>query len=373
MTNINFDEPSTGNVNSDDKTALAIKNTGSGGGMLCESTNDGIIGKSISSAGVRGESERTNGVAGICTEQIADHPRSRHPSSAAIAGYSTSLEWGYGVAGNIKGVGGAGVWGSSDNDAGKGTGVRGESKNGVGVYGVSQANDGVHGESTGTGVVGISNGKAGTGIFGETVNPEGGAGVWGKSQNWVGVFGESQTQVGIWGKAPIAGRFEGAVEVTGEVRVTEDIKLLNADCAEDFDISELESESIGAGTVMVLTENGSLQSSYREYDRKAAGIVSGAKGYKPALILDRQQSQYNNQNDKNKKVRLPIALMGKVYCKVDATHSSIEIGDLLTTSSRRGHAMKAEDPMKAFGAVIGKALGSLKDGLGMIPVLVTLQ
>ena len=65
--------------------------------------------------------------------------------------------------------------------------------------------------------------------------------------------------------------------------------------------------------------------------------------------------------------------MGKVYCKVDARHSSIEIGDLLTTSSTKGHAMKAEDPMKAFGAVIGKALGSIKEGLGMIPVLVALQ
>jgi hypothetical protein len=54
--------------------------------------------------------------------------------------------------------------------------------------------------------------------------------------------------------------------------------------------------------------------------------------------------------------------MCKVYCKVDARHSSIEIGDLLTTSSKRGHAMKAEDTMKAFGAVIGKELGSTKDG-----------
>ena len=64
--------------------------------------------------------------------------------------------------------------------------------------------------------------------------------------------------------------------------------------------------------------------------------------------------------------------MGKVYCKVDARQSSIEIGDLLTTSSTKGYAMKAEDPMKAFGAVIGKALGSIKQGLGMIPVLVAL-
>jgi len=149
--------------------------------------------------------------------------------------------------------------------------------------------------------------------------------------------------------------------------------MVNADCAEDFDITDAESKDIvEAGTVMVLTEHGSLQQSYQEYDKKVAGIVSGASGYKPAIVLDRQevQQQYD-QNTTNK--RLPIALMGKVYCKVDARQSPIQIGDLLTTSSTKGYAMKAQDPMKAFGAVIGKALGSMKERMGMIPVLVNLQ
>jgi hypothetical protein len=35
--------------------------------------------------------------------------------------------------------------------------------------------------------------------------------------------------------------------------------------------------------------------------------------------------------------------------------------------------MKAVDPIKAFGAVIGKALRPLKSGSGMIPILVALQ
>jgi hypothetical protein len=71
--------------------------------------------------------------------------------------------------------------------------------------------------------------------------------------------------------------------------------LLNADCAEDFDIVE---ENVEAGTVMVLTENGSLQQSYQEYDKKVAGIVSAGRGYKPAMILDRQNSE--NQKDKER-------------------------------------------------------------------------
>ena len=97
-----------------------------------------------------------------------------------------------------------------------------------------------------------------------------------------------------------------------------------------------------------------------------AGVVSGAGNYRPAVILDKKDAE----SEEN---RLPIALIGKVYCKVDATSSPIETGDLLTTSPRKGHAMKAEDPFKAFGSVIGKALGSLNDGIGMIPVLVALQ
>ena len=49
---------------------------------------------------------------------------------------------------------------------------------------------------------------------------------------------------------------------------------------------------------------------------------------------------------------MPIALIGKVYCKVDANYSSIEIGDLLTTSDTPGYAMKAADPLKAFKVTI---------------------
>lgn len=60
-------------------------------------------------------------------------------------------------------------------------------------------------------------------------------------------------------------------------------------------------------------------------------------------------------------------------CKADASFGPIEIGDLLTTSTTRGHAQKATDRAKAVGAILGKALGPLKKGRGQIPVLVVLQ
>lgn len=142
-----------------------------------------------------------------------------------------------------------------------------------------------------------------------------------------------------------------------------DIILSNADCAEEFDVAN-ESEEVEPGSVMVLMESGEVAVSREAYDKKVAGIVSGAGDYKPGIVLDRQPSEC---------IRQPIALMGKVFCKVDATFGAIEVGDLLTTSPTTGHAMKADDPLKAFGAVIGKALRAFPDGRGLIPVLVALQ
>jgi hypothetical protein len=144
--------------------------------------------------------------------------------------------------------------------------------------------------------------------------------------------------------------------------MTGDVILRGADCAEDFDIAA--DTEIGPGTVMVLTEDGALQPSQDAYDKKVAGVISGAGDYRPGLILGRRDSSQG---------RMPLALMGKVYCKADAQYGPIEVGDLLTTSQTPGHAMRALDPLKAFGAIIGKALRSLKAGHGLIPILVALQ
>ena len=61
-----------------------------------------------------------------------------------------------------------------------------------------------------------------------------------------------------------------------------------------------------------------------------------------------------------------------VCCKIDADVASVKIGDLLTTGDTKGYAQKVTDPAKAVGAVLGKALASMKKGKGTIPVLVLL-
>jgi hypothetical protein len=69
----------------------------------------------------------------------------------------------------------------------------------------------------------------------------------------------------------------------------------------------------------------------------------------------------------------PVALSGRVYCWADAAYGAIEPGDLLTTAPTPGHAMKVTEPIKAHGATLGKAMTSLKEGRGLVLVLVTLQ
>ena len=153
---------------------------------------------------------------------------------------------------------------------------------------------------------------------------------------------------------------QGDVSASGNVNVIGDVTLTGADCLEEFDIAE--AAEIEPGTVLDLDER--LHQSQRAYDISVAGVISGAGNHKPGLILDRQQARDN---------RLPVALAGKTYCKVDARSAPIAVGDLLTTSSTPGHAMKAADPIQAFGSVIGKALRPLEAGQGMIPILIALQ
>jgi hypothetical protein len=283
--------------------------------------------------------------------------KSNHPGVPGVLGESSTFN---GVLGYTTASGHAGVAGACDE--GDGNGVYGRSKNVNGVVGFSSAEG--H-----AGVAGANDDGNGVGVYGRSTRQ---AGVYGESKGFNGVLGQTTADGhagvagvsdegngnGVYGRSKNghAGFFEGDVVVTG------DIQLSNADCAEDFDIAGL--VKVEPGTVMVIDSEGALRQSDRAYDKRVAGVISGAGRYKPALILDKQESSKN---------RMPIALMGKVYCKVDASYGAIEVGDLLTTSPTPGHAMKADDPMKAFGSVIGKALRPLASGEGLIPILIALQ
>lgn len=138
-----------------------------------------------------------------------------------------------------------------------------------------------------------------------------------------------------------------------------DIVLQNADCAEEFDCAA--GSRLDPGAVVVLDDDGGVRRATHPYDRRVAGVVSGAGAYRPAIVLDRRRGD---------RTRVPVAMMGKVFCCVDAGYTPVRVGDLLTTSATPGHAMTATDLTRVTGAVVGKALRPLQTGTGLVPILV---
>jgi hypothetical protein len=201
------------------------------------------------------------------------------------------------------------------------------------------------------------------------------AGIRGDSDNGYGIVGTSHTSVGVHAEsngnasaleavnrgAGPAGSFQGNVVVSGQL-TAHDVILSGADCAEEFDVAS--GTPVEPGTVMSLDDHGRLVVSNQAYDTRVAGVISGAGAFRPALTLDRRAGP---------ELRAPIALLGKTYCKVDASDNSISVGDLLTTSHLAGHAMRVTEASSGAGAIIGKAMASLKEGTGLIPILIALQ
>ena len=230
----------------------------------------------------------------------------------------------------------SGVWGENTGSGGSAYGVGGKSAGGFGVYGSTNSQD--H-----------------AAVYAINEAPFTGA-----VPSAVGLSGTSHG-TGVYAQGNPAAYFQGDVQVTG------DLILINSpargDVAEDFDIEDA-SSSPEPGTVVIIGSNGKLCASVDSYDTRVAGVVSGAGEFRPALVLQRIESCER---------RSPIALLGKTFCKADASFGTIVPGDLLTTSPTSGHAMKVTDRSRALGAILGKALTSLESGRGLIPILVSLR
>lgn len=372
---------------------------GGGTGSGADGPGAGVYGKSKAGFGVAGESETSNGVIGVS-----------HQGDIGVHGINNGNGWG--AAGNNTNSGSSGFLGGQDPQFNQSAGVYGESRQqgvmglttvpeGKGVYGGGTTNAGgkqigVMGETgTGVGVWGNSTGSGagvrglsqnGAGVLGQSEAANGvlatsknGQGVTAFSDNDVGLFAQGGTWAGVFKGGLVVGKGPDPKnpniqrnQINGSIVINDggslflngggDIILANADCAEDFDLSA--AADADPGCVMVLDGNGTLRQCAIAYDKHVVGVLSGAGDYWPGLVLDRHSEL---------KGRVPLALMGKVYCKVDASYAPVEVGDLMTTSPTPGHAMKANDQIKAFGAVIGKALRPLTEGQGLIPILIALQ
>lgn len=243
-----------------------------------------------------------------------------------------------------------------------------------GVLGHSDSQAGVKGRAVGgTGVVGEAN--TGWAVYGTQYSTGNTAYLAGP---YAAVFGESTNNgPAVHGRCidGQAGFFQGNVDIVGDLDVssgrltTPVIEITGgSDLSERFDIVPAGFEpSPRAGFLVCLDPEhpGRLKVSSEPYDKKVAGVISGAGGIQPGMVM--------RQDDTEACGDWPVALTGRVYCWADASAGAIEPGDLLTTSATPGHAMKAVDSGRTHGTVIGKAMSRLDSGQGLVLVLVNLQ
>jgi len=217
------------------------------------------------------------------------------------------------------------------------------------IRGSGSLGPGVHGSSSsGTGVLG-EGGRSGGGPVEDplkTVTANQGAGVMGYSSVGPGIF--------AWSTFTHSLVVSGSALITGNLLVGGDV-ISNADVAENY---------VGTGTLEpgdVVVLDPSIPLGVRRADQAHDTTVAGIISTDPAIVLPGAVDG------------VPLALVGRVPVKADASYGAIQVGDLLTTSATPGHVMRCADRLQCVGAVAGKALEPLDGGTGIILVLVTLQ
>ena len=139
--------------------------------------------------------------------------------------------------------------------------------------------------------------------------------------------------------------------------------ICGGDYAESVDVVG-DRTNYATGDVLVIDPSNPSKflKSAEPYSTAVAGIFST----KPGTVGRRQTTPKNSDE-------IPMAIVGIVPAKVSAENGPIRPSDLLVSSATTGYAMKGTDRGRMLGAVVGKAMGSLDSGTGVIEVLVTLQ
>lgn len=121
------------------------------------------------------------------------------------------------------------------------------------------------------------------------------------------------------------------------------------------------------GDVLVIDTTGTSRFTLSSEPRSK--LVAGVYSTKPGVL-----GSSHPMDAKARDNEVPLALVGRVPCKVSTENGPISVGDLLVTSSTPGYAMRADDDAKP-GTIVGKALQPLSAsiGIGKIEVLVILQ
>jgi len=146
------------------------------------------------------------------------------------------------------------------------------------------------------------------------------------------------------------------VLTSGEARSDAGFNTPAADMAEMLPAAP----GLEPGDTLVLGADGKLTLSSEPYQTTVVGVYSTQPGFVGGQPVDEELEGH-----------VPLGVAGIVPVKVTAEAGPIQPGDLLTTSSTPGHAMKATEARP--GTIIGKALSGLDEAEGVIRMLIMLR
>ena len=137
------------------------------------------------------------------------------------------------------------------------------------------------------------------------------------------------------------------------------------------DIAELfpASEPVESGDIVAVDfiNKGKIRKSSREYEKAVVGIVST----QPAIVIEGGRIvAMGGFSPQNSTLKPAVALLGRVPVKVTDENGIIKTGDLLTTSSKKGYAMKCDEELKCLKSVVGMAMQNQKEKEDLILLMV---
>jgi len=242
----------------------------------------------------------------------------------------------------------------------------------VGVLGISHSL--TENQFVGYGILGHANhiGVRGQSLGGETgsgsgvlgISRFGAGGVFSSEHNFsviadgFGKLSETDNSINLIGNGDalyVKGHsvFEGKLDIKNQ-----DIKDSPSNLVEMFEVDE--DEFLSNGDLLVISPKGNsvLSRARTMYNSSVLGVISG----NPGIIFD--------NTGKEKKI-YPVALTGKVFCKIDARDNPVAPGDLIVTSNTPGCGMVGKiDSFDKMGTVIGKALDKLEEGIDLLPIFI---
>jgi hypothetical protein len=280
-------------------------------------------------------------------------------SARGVVGYAPApVGSSFGVWGQADSPSGTGVYGLASAASGTNIGVRGQTNSPGGLAGLFEGNVSLAGSSklmfgtTARQVIDLNSASYGIGVQGGVVyfrtEPPGGNFTWYLG----GSHSNTQNDPGPGGFRQM--RLDGA----GNLFVRGSYFSGGADFAEMLPASE----GLEPGDVLAIGPDGALTLTTEPYQDTLAGVCST----KPGLIGGAADGASTEG-------KVPLAVAGIVPVKVTTENGPVRPGDLLTSSSTPGHAMRASRDKVSVGVVLGKALEAFAEGTGVVRALVVLQ